>query len=154
MVALRPMTEPEFEAYSSTMWEDYAQHRARNAGTPIEDERAIAAEQRAQLQKDGMQTEGHYYWTVVDDDGAPVGILWVFVDPTGSRAMIYDIAMHEDQRGKGYGKATLELLDAEMRARSIKRIELSVFGDNAVAERLYRRHGYRTVATFMAKDLA
>jgi ribosomal protein S18 acetylase RimI-like enzyme len=154
MVALRPMTEPEFEAYTSVMWENYAQERARNAGTPIEQERAVVAQQRAELQKDGMRTAGHHYWTVVDDAGAPVGILWVFVDPERTRAFIYDIEMRADQRGKGYGKATLDLLEAEMRPLGVKRIELSVFGDNAVAERLYRRQGYRTITTAMAKDLA
>jgi ribosomal protein S18 acetylase RimI-like enzyme len=56
-------------------------------------------------------------------------------------------------RGKGYGKQTLELLDARMRSMGIARIALSVFGDNAIAMHLYQTMGYRTIATHMEKEL-
>jgi ribosomal protein S18 acetylase RimI-like enzyme len=153
MTALRPMTESEFARYTGTMWEDYAQERARNSGRPIEEERAEAARQRVQLQKDGMRTEGHRYWTVTDDSGAPVGVLWVAVDAPKKQAFIYDIRIDEQQRGKGHGKATLDLLEAELRPLGVARIALNVFADNTVAQSLYRRQGYYPVATLMQKDL-
>ncbi len=147
------MTEAEYERYNATFWEEYAQDRARNLGTGIEHERAVVAAQRAQLQAQGMQTPGHHYWQVADDAGAAVGSLWVWVEPGSDRAFIYDIAIAPERRGKGLGSATLDLLDAWARAAGVTSIELSVFGDNAVAQALYRKHGYRVDTIAMSKRL-
>jgi RimJ/RimL family protein N-acetyltransferase len=45
------------------------------------------------------------------------------------------------------------LAEDEARARGIGRIELNVFGGNAVARRLYLSLGYVERAVLMAKDL-
>ncbi len=153
MVTLRPMTEAEFQHLMSYQWEEYAQERARNFRTPIEEERANAKRQTAELLKEGLNTPGHRFWTVVDDAGAAVGILWVFIDAPKRSAFIYDIAMDAAQRGKGYGRQTLAALEQELRSLGVTRIELNVFGDNAVAYRLYQSVGYWTVATHMRKDI-
>lgn len=153
MSALRPMTEAEYTHLMSYMWEDYAQERARNFRTPIEDERADAERQRPQLLPDGPNTPGHRFWTVVDDSGAAVGSLWVFVDEPKKRAFIYNIVIDAAQRGRGYGRRTLELLEETLRPQGVTRIALNVFGDNAVAQALYRKIGYYTVATYMQKEI-
>jgi ribosomal protein S18 acetylase RimI-like enzyme len=150
---LRPMTEPEYQRYNTVMWEDYARERARNLGTSIEHERGVAASQRQALQAQGMRAPGHHYWHVVDDTGAVVGSLWVHAEPGTNRAFIYDIVIHADQRGKGLGKATLELLDAWARGEGIQRIALNVFGDNAIAQALYRKQGYQVDTIQMSKQL-
>ena len=48
----------------------------------------------------------------------------------------------------------IELFEAEVRARGLPRIELNVFGGNAVARGLYRSLGYDEVAVVMEKELA
>lgn len=153
MSALRPMTEAEYTHLMSYMWEDYAQERARNFRTPVADERADAERQRTQLLQDGLNTPGHHFWTVVDDAGTVVGSLWVFIDEPKKRAFIYDIEIDAAQRGKGYGRRTLELLEESLRPQGVTRIALNVFGDNAVAHALYRKVGYYTVATYMQKEI-
>jgi ribosomal protein S18 acetylase RimI-like enzyme len=147
------MTQAEFERFNATLWEEYAQDRARNQSTSIAHEREIAAEQRQVLQAQGMRTPGHHYWHVVDDGGAVAGALWVHVEPGTGRAFIYEFAINADQRGKGLGKATLDLLDAWARDEGIQRIALNVFGDNAVAQALYRKQGYQVDAIQMSKRL-
>lgn len=153
MLALRPMTEAEFERMKRVNLEDYARQRSRNFDTPIEREREIAARQFAELLKDGLATEGHLLWSVVGDDGEVVGDLWVFVDAAEHRAFIYDITIEERHRGQGYGRCTLELLEGEMRPRGVTRIGLNVFGDNEIAQHLYRTQGYRTTSSHMEKKL-
>ncbi|HEV2239329.1 MAG TPA: GNAT family N-acetyltransferase [Ktedonobacterales bacterium] len=153
MPTLRPMTEPEYEQYNTTAWEEYAQDRARNSGTSIEHEREVVATQRASLQAQGMRTPGHHYWHVVDDAGAVVGALWVHVALGSDRAFIYDIAIDADQRGKGLGKATLALLEAWARGQGVTSIALNVFGDNTIAQTLYRQQGYQVDALQMSKRL-
>jgi ribosomal protein S18 acetylase RimI-like enzyme len=153
VATLRPMTDEEYEHFNAVLWEDYAQERARNLGTSVEHEREVAATQRQALQAHGMNTPGHYYWRVVDDAGAAVGSLWVYVEPGTDRAFIYEIVIAPEQRGRGLGTTTLDLLDAWARAAGVKSIGLNVFGDNAAAQALYRKQGYQVDAILMRKLL-
>jgi ribosomal protein S18 acetylase RimI-like enzyme len=47
----------------------------------------------------------------------------------------------------------MELLEEEVRARGLRRIELNVFGGNEVARGLYRSLGYAERAVAMDKEL-
>ncbi len=73
MLTLRPMTAEEYDHYADAMWEDYAHERARNLGTALEQERAVAAQQRAQLVPEGWRTPGQRFWCLLDESGARVG---------------------------------------------------------------------------------
>lgn len=148
------MTEQEFEEYGEHLWEDYAQERARNLGTTIEEERATAAQQRETLLPEGQRSAGHFFWKGVDESAGTVGNLWVFVDEGKRRAFIYDIEMDAAQRGRGYGTQTLAALEDQLKPLGVRRIGLNVFGDNAVAQHLYQKVGYRTVAAQMEKDIS
>ena len=66
---------------------------------------------------------------------------------------IYDVEIDEAHRGKGYGRAAMELAEQEANALGIGRIELNVFGGNDVARRLYLSVGYVETSVQMAKDL-
>ena len=153
MLTLRPMTQAEYDAFNTTLWESYAQERARNLRTPIEEQRAAAAEQRASLLPNGLNTADHYFWTMVNEGGEAVGQLWVNVRNEKHESFIYDIEVDAAQRGKGYGKQALEQLEAQMRPLGVTRIALNVFVDNVIATNLYRKMGYETAATLMQKDI-
>ena len=153
MVTLRPMTQAEYDTFDGPMWEDYAQEGARNAGMSIEDARAFAAKQREELLPDGLHTEGQRFWIVENADHQRVGILWVQLRAAQHEAFIYNIEMESAERGKGYGRQTLEALEAEVRPLGYTKIGLSVFGDNTVAMDLYRKMGYQTIATAMQKAI-
>src|SRR5262245_43121258 len=116
MIALRPMTQEEYEPYMRFLRDDYARERAKSSDTPLEEERIESDRQIANLLPDGLQSAGHRLWSVVEADGNEVvGSLWVFVDDGKKRAFIYDIAIREARRGKGYGRHALELLEDELR---------------------------------------
>jgi ribosomal protein S18 acetylase RimI-like enzyme len=153
MLALRPMTEDEYARFRAVLDVEYPQDRARNMGTPLEEERAISQKQIEGLLPQGLRTPGHLFWTAMDEAGAPVGSLWVAVDEAKRQGFIYDIVVAPEHRGKGYGRQVLDLLDDEVRHLGLTRIVLNVFGDNAVAQNLYRTAGYQTVAITMRKDL-
>jgi len=153
MITLRPMTDAEYEPYAATLLESYAETRATNMGTTLEEERAASVKQIAELLPNGLHTPNHYFWRVVNEAGAQVGVLWVHVQPEQARAFIYDIEMGADQRGKGYGQATLEAMEAALKPMGVTSVGLNVFGDNAVAQRLYERTGYQVVATNMRKTI-
>jgi ribosomal protein S18 acetylase RimI-like enzyme len=66
---------------------------------------------------------------------------------------VYNVEVDEIHRGVGLGRAAMLLAEAEALARGIDRIELNVWGGNAVARGLYRSLGYVERAISMAKDL-
>lgn len=151
-VTLRPMTQAEFDEYLSRSREDYAADRARADETPLAVERVVASRQLDALLPQGLQTPNHHFWRV-EADGAPVGILWVCVEPDQRRAFIYDIVIDAAQRGKGYGEATMRAMEAELAPRGVTHIGLNVFGHNTVARALYDKMGYRVSATYMLKRI-
>jgi ribosomal protein S18 acetylase RimI-like enzyme len=153
MVKLRPMTDVEFEAFERISMEDYAKERARNLDTSVEEQRAEAARQYAELLKDGLNTTGHHLWKITQEAGEAVGDLWVHVAPGGKRAFIFAISIDENQRGKGYGKQALDALEAELKPLGVTRIGLNVFADNAVAQHLYEKQGYRVTNYNMVKQI-
>ena len=104
-VTLRPMTEAEYAAFRAILGEQYAQDTARARDIPIEEARVVTERQVAEQLKEGLATEGHHLWIVVSEQDGPVGDLWVFVDPAKHTAFLYDIAIYEQYRSKGYGKA-------------------------------------------------
>jgi ribosomal protein S18 acetylase RimI-like enzyme len=152
-VTLRLMTEAEYAGMRAFMDEDYAGEVARVMDLSIEEARAAAAKQVADLLKDGLATEGHYLWKIIADQDGAVGDLWAFVDPAKRRAFIYFIGIDERHRGKGYGKAAMLSLETAVRPKGADHIDLNVFGDNTTAIRLYEGLGYRPAAISMRKPL-
>jgi ribosomal protein S18 acetylase RimI-like enzyme len=103
---------------------------------------------------DGLGTPGQWIY-VVEADGEAVGHLWVAERGTPERRtlFIYGIEIDEGQRGRGFGRAAMQLAEGEARARGIGRVELNVFGGNEVARGLYRSLSYVETGVQMAKEL-
>lgn len=152
-MTLRPMTAEEFTRFETALWESYTAERRRNLGTSEEDERADVARQRSQLLPEGQQTPDHFFWHTIAPDGHSVGALWVHIREAKREAFIYDIEVDPPEQHKGYGRQILDALEVFLRPRGITSISLNVFGDNAVANRLYLHAGYKVAATLMRKDM-
>ena len=156
-VEFRKMIEDEFSHYLESSLESYAQDRARNFKRPIEEERTVARQQVKNILKNGINTKGHFLFNVVArETGDTVGYVWVYVDETTWKkklAFLYDIIIQERFRGRGYGRKTLELVEAKLREMNVASIGLHVFADNAVAINLYKTQGYYTASFNMQKDL-
>jgi ribosomal protein S18 acetylase RimI-like enzyme len=153
MVTFRPMTQAEYEHLRSWLDEDYAQDVAKVMAMSPEEGREAAQKQLAELLPTGLSSEGHHFWKITAPDGVAVGDLWVQIGPAKGRAFIYFIGIDEAFRGKGYGRAAMQALEAEVRPLGATRIDLSVFGDNATAIHLYQSLGYQIQAMGMRKPI-
>jgi GNAT superfamily N-acetyltransferase len=152
-VELRPMSEDEYVVWRAQVPLDYAQDMV-DAGMDPDAAREKAERDFPALLPDGLTTEGQDLYTVAND-GEKVGILWVCErDVEGGRVLfIYDVRLDESQRGKGYGRAAMELAEAEAKRRGLARVALNVFGGNEVARNLYRSLGYDEIAIWMTKSV-
>jgi ribosomal-protein-alanine acetyltransferase len=62
-------------------------------------------------------------------------------------ARLYSIAVADDERGNGIGGALLAAVELAARRHGSRRLRLEVRADNAAAQQLYRRNGYRPFGT-------
>jgi ribosomal protein S18 acetylase RimI-like enzyme len=152
-VSLVPMSPERYVTWRAYSVAGYASELA-TIGVATEDEALGRAEaQFSGLLSDGVDTPGHWLWSVVDAAGDEAGILWVARDRRPGRAFIYDIEMNPDRRGAGLGTATLLALEDWCRANGFTSIGLHVFGHNRGAWHLYLRLGYVETSIQMEKHL-
>lgn len=153
-VSLVPMSPEVYEAWIDHSVREYAAGHVAAGNWPEEGSVERAQAEFDSLLPDGLQTAGQTLWSVKDADGRHVGMLWVGPRPRVPESLwIWDIEMEPEARGRGYGQAALEALDAWARGHGYTRIGLHVFGSNEVARRLYERTGYTTTDVMMEKVL-
>jgi ribosomal protein S18 acetylase RimI-like enzyme len=152
---LRPLRDDEYHAWRRALTDGYAEDIEKLADTPRAAARAKAETDMATILPQGLATVGHWIFAL-EVGGERVGQLWLAERTMdGRRVMyVYNVEVDELHRGAGLGRAAMLLAEAQARARGIGRIELNVFGGNAVARRLYQSLGYVERAISMGKDLS
>jgi len=154
-LTLRSMTDTEYAAFLGRLLPTYAADIAEAKGLSADAARADASKQLDELLADGMNTPGQLLYTAVDDEARAVGVLWLSTATPGGAptGFIYDIEVHESQRGKGYGRQIMLFAEQECRRHGLGSIRLNVFGPNLVARQLYESLGYEITSQNMAKRL-
>ena len=156
MVTLRPMPADVWNAWRAASIRAYASDMVRVGAWPAEDAEARATSLFARLVPDGQATAGHEFRSIVNEAGVTVGAVWFAPESDVGRgaAFLWDIVVDPEHRGRGYGRAALEALEALVPTLGYDAIKLHVFGDNDVARHLYRAVGYSETDVSMIKRLA
>jgi ribosomal protein S18 acetylase RimI-like enzyme len=148
------MTDDEFAAFRARAIHDYAIDKVAAGEWSKERSAALAEEQTDGLLPDGKDTHGMLLVMAEAEADGAVGYAWLALEgPEVSCAWIYDIAIDEEQRGKGYGRALLTGLEQVARERGVESIGLNVFAGNEYARRLYERAGFAPTSIHMSKRL-
>ena len=153
--SLRPLTDEEISEFIEWQVDQYVEERVRSGERP-DTARRIASEQSRALFPEGVPADGQLLLRVLDDEGAAVGMLWIGpqqpADQPGALWVFY-VRIEEAHRGKGYGRAAMELAESEARSRGASELGLNVFGHNQVARHLYESMGYTATPIRMKKNL-
>jgi ribosomal protein S18 acetylase RimI-like enzyme len=151
---LRPMREDEFPSFAERSQAVYAADMIVNGGMDEAMARRKAASDFGGLFPQGFDSAVELR-VVEDDTGDAVGhVVWGEREQHGLRyAFLYDIEISETERGRGYGRAAMELLEQEVRGRGYERLQLNVFGGNERARTLYRSLGFEEQSVQMGKTL-
>jgi GNAT superfamily N-acetyltransferase len=154
-VVLRPMTAEEFRGYRAHAIQDYADEVRRNTGVDAEGARKHAERAFTDILPDGLASPGHRILVAEDPPGERIGLLWLArLHREGIRtAWIYDVAVEEPLRGRGYGRRLMEAAEEQARGLGVRRLELNVFGDNERARRLYGSMGFVEMSRQLYKEL-
>lgn len=154
-VTLRQPRDDEYGGWLAAELAGYADQLVESGALSREAAEEKSRQDHAELLPQGLATPGHLIFRI-DADGQPVGWLWFAMrDPRSEAGVgyIYDIEIDGTSRGKGYGRAAMELAEEEARRSGLHALSLNVFGHNAVARALYSSLGYHEVAVRMRKNL-
>jgi ribosomal protein S18 acetylase RimI-like enzyme len=152
-VSLEAMTAQEIAVWLPVSSARYVAERIEAGESPDHADRVVASQRRAMF-RDGVPNVGQFLFNVREGDRT-VGGAWIGVAPTGEPGAyyLYEIEIHELQRGRGLGRATMVALNEWARAQGATKISLNVFGPNLRARALYDSLGYEVVATSMSLEL-
>ncbi|MBP2412704.1 ribosomal protein S18 acetylase RimI-like enzyme [Arthrobacter stackebrandtii] len=151
---LLPMPDVELAAWIAASLNDYVADRIKG-GETAELAEATAEKSFAELFPDGKPTVGHVVRNAIRDDGEAVGYIWIGPDSSNGESAwwVWDIAVHAQHRGRGYGRKIMELAEAKAVASGATSMGLHVFGFNTIARDLYESMGYAPTSIRMAKQL-
>ena len=151
MITLEPIQQEDFDRMLDTEIRGYAEEHVRNGNWPAEGALERSKKEFDALLPDGIHSKDQYLWSLIDEDSSKIGVLWVQVKD--QKAFIYDFVIEETFRGKGYGKQALMAMDEKLKAMNVESVGLHVFGDNIIAQELYKKMGYQITGIHMKKEL-
>jgi ribosomal protein S18 acetylase RimI-like enzyme len=151
------MTQAQFQAYLDRAVPEYARAHIEAGDCDPGDALARAQADYVALLPAGLKSEDHHLLCIYAPDRAEeIGMVWFELRERDGRksAFIYDFHIDEAQRGKGYGRETLALVDERLKALGARSVSLNVFGHNHRARALYEKHGFRVTGIGMRKVFA
>ena len=157
-VVIRPVTQDDLDALVEIYLAGARHHATIDPeGFRVPDRAAVAERLRGRFEGRGAD---HCY-VIATVDGVPAGSATMDVDeephPGNMRRPIpsaeLGIAVLEEFRGRGIGKALIAHLEAWATGHGLQRSTLTVTETNEGAIRLYHELGYRDVGREMRKDL-
>ena len=92
-----------------------------------------------------LMTRAKAVFTVVDDEMGVAGYSILFTPSHLRHSRVYNIAVGNKARGKGYGRALMDKMEQDSRDRSYSAIRLEVRQDNTSAISLYEKSGYHSI---------
>lgn len=151
VIKLVKMRQEDFEQFLESGIREYAEDHVRNGNWPAEGALERSKKEFEHYLPDGIHSKDQYLYSIIDDSGNKIGVLWVQVKE--QKAFIYDFIIDEAFRGKGYGKQALMAMDEILKSMNVESVGLHVFGDNITAQELYKKMGYQITGIHMKKEL-
>jgi ribosomal protein S18 acetylase RimI-like enzyme len=157
---LRPITAQELQGWLAEHHRGYVASRIA-AGEPALIAEANGATSLVKFFPKGEPAKGHSVFMLVEGEdhaaeGVVVGSLWVgpYPDDRIDGIWVWSVAVDEEHRGRGLGRAAMLLAEDEARRCGATEVGLNVFGFNDVARGLYHSLGYEAVSVQMRKVLS
>ena len=151
MIELEPLQQEDFERFLERGIREYAEDHVRNGNWPAEGALERSRKEFEHYLPDGIHSQDQYLYSLIDENGNKIGVLWVQVKDR--KAFIFDFLIDEAFRGKGYGKQALAALDEKLKSMDTESVGLHVFGDNIIAQELYKKAGFQITDMQMKKTL-
>ena len=156
MTVLRPMTEPEFDAWLAQAIPAYAADKVASGQWSLQDSLALSAKEHHELLPQGLATPDNHLYLLLDSSAAAVGMLWFAVQTRFDArvAYVYDVEVRPGRRREGHAQRAFVALEDEVRRLGLSGIALHVFGHNHGARALYAGLGFEPTNISLFKTVA
>ena len=147
------MDAREFKAYRLRAIEDYTRESILSGKWSPDTAAGLTAKMIGDLLPDGLDTENHFLYSLMDREvDTVIGAIW-FGIIAGGGIYLFDLIVYEQYRRRGYGTEAMRRLEIIAAGLGGQRILLNVFRRNRPAVALYDKLGYQTVNMLMEKEL-
>lgn len=150
---LRQMKLDELPIYRQIAITEYAKDLAESRKCSFEEGLARSTELIDSTLSHGIDTPSNRLNIMTAEEGDIVfGYLWITVSE--KTAWVYDIYIHPEWRGKGYGRTALEEMNKRLFAAGILEVGLRVAANNGRAKKLYEQLGFEMTGFNLSKRLS
>ncbi|WP_037678352.1 GNAT family N-acetyltransferase [Streptomyces griseus] len=151
-VTARPMTQAEFTEWLASEKAAYVGDIVRSGA--LSPEEAVRKSDRdfAQLIPEGLATPDNTF-LVLETARERIGTGWLKHGYLPGVSYGYSLAVHEQHRGKGYGRAAMAVGERATLAAGDSALMFTVWGGNEVAMNLYTSAGYHVLEEDRSLDL-
>jgi len=154
MIKLIPMTEADYQVYLDKIIPEFAADKVQAGNWTQAESLERSRREFEHYLPHGIHTPQNFVHRLLTETGETVGFLWyAFRDENMRTVFIFDFEIYTAFRRRGCASLALEALAEQLRAFSVKRIELHVFGNNTAARELYKKVGFVETNVNMALEL-
>lgn len=152
-ISIKDFTQADYENYLSYAIGGYAAANIKSGRWTKENGYANSKKQFESLLKDGLKSEGHFFWKICLDE-KKIGDFWFHRLPKDlEKVFVYDTAIVEEYQSQGIGTTSFSIIQERLKALGIRKIGLHVFAHNTGAIRLYERLGFEYTSHNMSYSL-
>ena len=150
MITLREMSKERHDVWAANIWAVYYQELIQ-AGFSEDYAKENSTPDESNPVDYGKMNPGNFTLEVVLENQA-IGNVWLVQKEF--EWWIYDIEIDEPFRGQGFGRGAMRAIEDFVKNQGGKKLNLSVFGFNKVAQSLYLSEGFETIRIHMHKHLS
>ncbi|MBI2521006.1 MAG: GNAT family N-acetyltransferase [Bdellovibrio sp.] len=149
-----PISDSEYAIWVNQSNNEYREEMIKN-GLTFEEAQKKTDDAFRTFLPEGSKSKDNYIYTI-KVESRWVGTIWFCLRgaPNNRKAFICDIVLDEKERGKGFGKQAMLMLEEEVKKHGLKHIGLHVFGHNKIARNLYQSLGYEITNLYLEKALS
>src|SRR5688572_1126413 len=117
MTVLRPMKQPEYEAWLEEVVPGYAADKVASGQWSEEESLERSKQEYQELLPQGLETVDNHLFTILDLQGKEVGVLWFTVKTRfNSRiAYVFDVTVWPQRQREGHAFRAFLALEDEVR---------------------------------------
>ena len=155
-VSFVPFSLDDFLRYKAKSIDEYARDLIVSGKSTEPSAVKDASDELNEILPNGFETPNQFFNHILNTQGDNVGFIWFGCGEND--VFIFDFAIHQNQREKGYGRNALHELERIAQEKGITEISLHVFDYNTVAFALYASMGYQvnsreTGSCYMQKNI-
>jgi ribosomal protein S18 acetylase RimI-like enzyme len=148
------MTQAQYTDFMGAIFPVYVAERAAADHVSLLVAEQYVRRQHTRLLPEGHLTVGHRFVRVLStESGQAVGGVWFSIDDENKQAFLYYITIASEHRRRGFAGSALIAVEEAVRAVGCISFGLNVFSSNDGAIALYRKLGFRTVSSYLNKQL-